>query len=156
MFSRGLVALTFFIFIIVIIFMMFQIQDNSNRCKDSRLKHQDMVTRAARLLVQSATQMHPMLANEHAIEAKIIIDQVIDDHGGVTVAEKDLKLPKGRLESLRAQIMDRYRDVQDFLMERVIQVQPELDVDINEDAGLRKRKPTSSKKKKRHVHQSDL
>ena len=138
--TRGLVALLFVILIIVIIFLMFQIQDNSNKCKESRVSQQDRVTKAARLLVQSATQNHPLFAHEHALEAKILIDEVIQSHGGTLLAERNLKLNKGRLEHLRQQIYQQYSDIQTNVMERIIERHPELDLPENEDAGLRRRK----------------
>lgn len=138
--SKGLVALTFLILVVIIIFLAFQINDNSVRCREVRLSHQDRVTKAARLLLQSATQQHDLFAHAHAQEAKLILDDLIQEHGGVALAERNLKLPKGRLEHLRNQIDDQFNQKQAVIVDKLIQVHPQLDVPENEDAGLRRRK----------------
>lgn len=137
MYGQGLVALLFFVLVLMNIFLMFQVHDHHTRGRDLRTKDQETVQLAARLLVQSATQEHPLLAHEHAVEAKMLIKQVVDAHGGVLQTERDLKLPKGRLENLRAQVLDRHRDMQDILMSRIVEQAPELDFEANVDAGLR-------------------
>lgn len=148
MMSRGVMSLVIVVELICIIFLVFQVQDNSNKCRDSRQRHQDRVMKAARLIVQSATQSHPLFAHDHAIEAKIIIDDIINSSGGVVIAEKDLKLTKGKLESLRTQIYDQYQDVQSFIMDKIIEHNPKLDTDMNEVAGLRRKKKRSQTRRK--------
>jgi hypothetical protein len=143
--SKGLVALTFLILIVIIVFLAFQINDNSLRCREVRLSHQDRVTKAARLLLQSATQQHDLFAHEHAQEAKLILDDIIQEHGGISLAERNLKLPKGRLDHLRNQIYDQFNQKQALVMDKIIQVHPQLDVPENEEAGLRRRKYKSSR-----------
>lgn len=106
--TRSLVAFIFVILVIVIIFLMFQVNDNSTKCKEAKVVDQDRLSRASKLLVQSTTQDHPLLSFEAAIEAKLIIEEVLSRHGGISTAERNLKLPKGRLESLRTKIHDQY------------------------------------------------
>lgn len=72
--TKGLVAFAFVILVIVIIFLMFQVNDNANRCKEDKRTDQDRVREASRLLVQSATQEHPVFAFEAAHKAKLIIE----------------------------------------------------------------------------------
>jgi hypothetical protein len=141
--TKGLTALIFLVLTVIIIFLVFQINDNSNRCREVRTSQQERVTKAARLIVQATTQEHPLFSYDHALEAKILLDEVIANNGGVLMSEKNLKLEKGRLESLRKQIYQQYQDNQNVMMDKIIERRPELDVDINEDAGLRK-------KRKRH------
>lgn len=106
--TRSLVAFIFVILVIVIIFLMFQINDNSLRCREAKINDQERISKASKLLVQSTTQDHPLLSFEAAIEAKLIIEDVLLKHGGISTAEKTLKLPKGRLETLRGKIHDQY------------------------------------------------
>jgi len=106
--TRSLVAFIFVILVIVIIFLMFQVNDNSTKCKESKTSDQDRLSRASKLLVQSTTQDHPLLSFEAAIEAKIIIEEILSRHGGISSAERNLKLPKGRLEGLRGKIHEQY------------------------------------------------
>lgn len=146
--SKGLVALIFLILVVIIIFLTFQIHDNSSRCREVRVSHQDKITKAARLLLQSATQQHDLFAHEHAQEAKLIIDDIIQEHGGVSLAERNLKLTKGRLENLRNQIYNQFNEKQAVVMDKLVQVYPQLDVPENEDAGLRKKKSRKSRSRK--------
>lgn len=145
--SGGLAALIFVMLIVVIIFLGLQVNDNAHRYKETKLSHQNRVTKAGRLLIQSATQSHPIFAHEHALEAKIIIDEVIQEHGGMMMAERNLKLPKGKLENLRSKIYAQYQDIQSHVMENLIARQPDLDIEENEDAGL-------VKPKRHHRHHS--
>jgi hypothetical protein len=86
------------------------------------------------------------------LEAKIIIDEVIQDHGGIILAERNLKLTKGRLENLRHQIYQRYTDIQTDVMDGIIAKFPDLDVPVNEDAGLRKKKKRGKGRHKKSSH----
>ena len=140
MLGKGFFALLLVLSFVVIIFLLFQIQDTSNRSRDVKIKDQEKITKAARLIVQSATQSHPLFAHDHAMEAKIIIDEVIHSNGGISMAEKYLKLPKGKLDTLRSQINDQYQDTQSFLMEEIIKKIPKLETELNEDAGLKRTK----------------
>lgn len=106
--TRSLVAFIFVILIIVIIFLVFQINDNSTKCREAKLSDQEKILRASRLLVQSTTQEHPLLSFEASIEAKLILEDVLQKHGGVVSAEKSLKFPKGRLDALRTKVHDQY------------------------------------------------
>ena len=141
--TRSFFALLIVVELVVIIFLIFQVQDNNNKHKDNRMKDQDRITKAARLIVQSATQSHPLFAHVHAMEAKIILDDIIDSHGGLVLSEKNLKFPKGKLEALRVQIYEHYNEVQSYLMEQIIEKHPKFDLEINDAAGLRNRKKSS-------------
>jgi single-stranded DNA-specific DHH superfamily exonuclease len=121
---------------VVIVFLGMQVHDTTNRTKDAKRLGQDNVTHAARLLVQSATQTHPFLSYQHALEAKFTLDRTIRLHGGLHSAAKELRIDVTRLQKLRRQVDEQTESVQDFLMERVLSVHPELDVDLNADAGL--------------------
>ena len=144
--TRGLVALIFVMMVIIIIFLVFQVYDNSNKCKDVRIAQQDQMKDAARLIVQSATQNHPLFAYNYAIQSKLKIDNIIDAHGGISTAERNLKIPKGRLENLRKEVYERYQDIEALMMEGILKKYPELDLEINDEAGLRKKHKSSSSK----------
>lgn len=149
--TRGLVILLFIVFIIIIVFLGFQVNENNTKCKLIYVTDQEALTKASRLILQSLTNTHPLFAHENAQEAKYIIDQVIHNHGGISLTERDLKLPKGRLEHLKNQIYNQFSDRQAMMMDKIIGVHQELDVDLNEDAGLKKRKRKSrSKSEKSH------
>ena len=65
--TRSLVAFIFVILVIVIIFLMFQINDNSLKCREAKINDQERISKASKLLVQSTTQDHPLLSFEAAI-----------------------------------------------------------------------------------------
>jgi hypothetical protein len=141
MISKGLTALLFVVMVVIIVFLMFQIQDNASRCKESRIAGQDRVAKASRLLVQSATQNHPLFAHEHALEAKLIIDDLVNDNGGLTLAEKNLKLAKGKLEDLRQQIYEQHS--------RMLERFPEVDImGTLQDKGESAAPPSSESREK--------
>lgn len=147
MISNSFLSMIFVLQLVVILFLMFQVQSMTNFNRDWRSSEQDNIAKAARLVVKSATQNHKLFSHEHAIEAKIIVNEIIHRHGGVTAAEKNLKLPKGKLESLKNHINIQLQDVQSYLMEEIIKSNPVFDTDLNEMANLRKRKKTKPFKK---------
>jgi hypothetical protein len=143
---KGLSSLIFVIGIIVIIFLVFQVSENSKRCKESRVSNQDKISECAKLGVQSATQHHFLFAYEHAHEAKLIFDNVVNQYGGLNAAEKSLKMPQGRMESLRESIYLQFEDTQTNLMKIIISQYPDFNITLNEDARLM----TKTKKRKAH------
>lgn len=140
----GLLALLFSLMVVIIVFLAFQVNENSVRCLESRLSDQDEVTRAARLILQSSTQGHPLFAHEHAVESKNIVDRIVQRHGGVAAAEKNLNLPSGKLQALQVQIYQQHQDIQAYLMEHIIKELPDLNLAVNEEAHLRPAPPTGS------------
>ena len=155
MLGKGFFALLLVLCFVVIIFLLFQIQDTSNRTRDVKIKDQENITKAARLLVQSSTQYHPLFAHDHAIEAKFIIDQVIYSNGGISMAEKFLKLPKGKLDLLRTQINDQYQDTQSYIVEEIIKKNPSLETELNEAAGLKRPKRSKRRSSEKNYKPSD-
>lgn len=148
--TRSLVAFIFVILVIVIIFLMFQINDNSLKCREAKISDQERISKASKLLVQSTTQDHPLLSFEAAIEAKLIIEDVLLKHGGISTAEKTLKLPKGRLETLRGKIHDQYGVTIERYPELNLMTQPRQFVEppIDDTHG----KSRHHKSKSRHRH----
>jgi hypothetical protein len=136
--TSGIFALIFLIMSIIIIVLGFQVNDNINKSKDVKIKLQDKVTEAARLILQSSTQNHPLFALEFAMKAKIYINEVVESQGSVYNAEKVLKYNRGRLDNLKNQIESQYETLENLIMEEVISRYPQLETDINESAGLRK------------------
>jgi hypothetical protein len=111
-------------------------KENTTLIKQQKITHQDQVARAARLLVQSATQTHPLLALDHVLEAKYIVDRVISTYGSVTSAERLLKLKHYSVTELHDQIVQQAINVQDHIMTHIINENPKMRLDINQLAGL--------------------
>ena len=150
MMSRGFYSLLFVVLIIAIIFLVFHIVDISNRCQQSKVQEQDKITKIARLIVQSATQDHPLFKYEHSLEAKILLNDIITKNGGLVMAEKNLKLPQGKMEMLREQIKEQHEDVQSYIMDKIIERHPKYDTHINELAGLKRRKKSRRRRVAKH------
>jgi hypothetical protein len=133
---EGFFAFYFIASVIVILFMGFQLNETCNRGNDVRLREQDEIKRAAKLIIQSATQNHPLFKHDHALEAKFLFDQVIASNRGIVMAEKNLKLPKGDLDQLRTTIYEQVEKVQAYMMDEIIDQYPQFDTEANETAGL--------------------
>jgi hypothetical protein len=137
MFGYNAACVTYFVLsIVVIIFLMFQLNENFNQCQDVHTRNQDQIIRAAKLIVQSATQSQPLFAYEHALESKFILEEVINQHNGIVLTEKNLKMPKGQLDKLRTQVQTQHQKMQDFIMTEIINVYPQFDTEANNAAGL--------------------
>jgi len=147
----SLFGMYFILSIIVIIFLMFQINENFNNGRDCRMKDQEQVTKAAKLLVQSATQSHVLFAYEHSLESKFILDNIINQQGGVVLAEKNLKLPKGDLDKLKTNVSKQHQKMQDYLMTEIIKVFPQFETEINDQAGLNTTIDDSKRRTKHHT-----
>ena len=143
---NGLAAIVFVTFMFVVVVLGFQVLENNHRVQDGRVSDQETVTQAARLIVQSATQEHPLLAYEHALQAKLLLDGVLARHGGPTQAAQHLSMEFSRVTALKDQIRQQYETVQSALMYQLMTQDPRLDLrELNEDAGL-------VRKRRRHRH----
>lgn len=126
----------FVVMVVIITFLMFQINDNANRYKVTLVNQQEKVSQTARYLLQSATSNHPFFAIENSLRAKIMIDEIVQDNGGVLAAERNLKLPKGRLRDLRDRIYLHHGETETFIMDNVIAQYPQFDTPENDLAAL--------------------
>ncbi len=110
--SKSLIAFTFIVLVTVIIFLAFQVNENSTRCRDMKLADQDRFAQAAKLLVQSTSQQNEFLSTEAIIQSKYMIDDLLFRYGNSThSAERALKIPSGKLQSLRSKIYSNYSTV---------------------------------------------
>ena len=103
---------------------------------DNKLHMQEDIAQAAKLIIQSTTQHHPLLSLDNALEAQYKLDNVLRQYKGVVYAERDLKLPPGELDKLQRQIRRQVEDVQSFILEEILRRQPRLSSDLQRLAGL--------------------
>ena len=123
--------------LIVIIFLVFQFNDNAKSCRDMYADDQKVVKNVSRLLIQAHTQQHPLYAHESVVQAHMALGELINRHGGVVIAEKNLKLASGKLSLLQTSVEQQLVFVQSNMMENFILKQmPELDSFLNDSAGL--------------------
>lgn len=139
----------FVVLVVIIIFLMFQINDNANRHKATLVGQQEKVSQAARHLLQATTSNHPFFAIEHSMRAKILIDEIVHDNGGILAAERHLKLRKDWLRDLKNKVYQQHNEVETFVMDRIITQFPDLDVQTNELADLTTQaKPKGKRRRK--------
>jgi hypothetical protein len=153
-FSTGLAAVVFVIMAVAIVFLSFQVFDNSSQCKEARSVQQLRVQDAARLAIQSTTQQDDYYANENITRAKILLDSILGHYATPEAAEKAMKLPKGQLSQLRQRIDTQYQVMQDYLRQRTLEVNPSLAVQdevMIQAANFEvKREPRKLRKARRH------
>jgi hypothetical protein len=147
---KGFLFAIFVLMSLIIVFLAFQVNDNSQRCTNVKMNDQEMIAKSTKLMISSAQQNHPLLAFESAFESKYIIEDIVQRHGSVMTAEKALKLETNQLKKLRDTIHKQYQFSSNQLMEQEITKNPNLDVPENEMA-----KMTTKKKKKKSSHRSD-
>lgn len=149
---KGLGIMVVVLLVVLVVFLAFQVNDNSLRCREAKATDQERLTRASKLSIMSAAQNHPLFAHEHAQEAKYLLDEVVQRAGGVAAAERDLKVSHGTLERLKHQVYERFQDAQGQMLEYVTAVHPQLDIPENESAGLTRPKKKQQQHKKSSKH----
>ena len=137
---RSLQLVCLVVGVMVIVLLVMQLQEDSNRGKDVNCRNQDRVTKASRLLIASAGQAHPLLSLEEALEAKFHITELIDTYGSMMHVEQVLKLPSGRIDALRTEILQHLQLVESEINEKVIRLNPSFNVTVNDLAGLKGKK----------------
>lgn len=95
---------------------------------------QEQVTRAARLVIQSTTQEHPLFQLEHIQQAKLIIEQLQHKYGSIQEAQDVLGVPE--LERLVGTVQVQYRDTMKECTQRLITHEPQFNFGLNREAGL--------------------
>lgn len=133
---RGVLAVLVTTMVVTIVFLGMKVNECTMQSLECRISNQDRTAHAARLVLQSSTTTHPLLAHEHAIQAKTTVDDIVQQFGGVAAAEKALRMKSGKLQSLRTQIYEQYQSVQQYLMEHIIRELPDLNLEINHEARL--------------------
>jgi hypothetical protein len=136
MLGNSFVALLFVLMVIVIVFLGFQVQENSSKCKEARTSHQTDLKEAARLMLQADSQANPFWKYRHALEAKLRLELLLQSYGSLTAASKSLKTDGKRLETLRKN-MDEQIEVSEAIMaELASKYESRFDNEFNKEAGL--------------------
>ncbi len=134
-------ALWFVLSLLIIVCLVLQLNENVARSKETRVRDQERITKSARLILEAATSAHPLFNLTHAIEAKWIIDDVIELNGGIVNTEKNLSLPRGKLEEVRAQIYEQVKSNETEWMDKIVEFNPVYDTRLlNDMAGFNVRK----------------
>jgi len=101
MLGNSFVALVFAILMVVVVFLAFQVQENSTKCKDARLGHQNELREVSRLLMQADTQANPFWKYRNVLKAQGRLEDLINFYGSITATSKLLKTDLARIEALR-------------------------------------------------------
>jgi hypothetical protein len=126
--------------LIVIVFLVFQFNDNAKACRDAYADDQKLIKNVSRLLIQAHTQQHPLYAHESIVQAHMLLNDLVNRHGGVVLAEKHLELAGGKLSLLQTSVEQQLVFIQSHMMENFILKQmPELDSFLNDSAGISNR-----------------
>jgi hypothetical protein len=139
-YSGGLTAMGFLVAAAIIVILLLQNNDYMGRARDVRLSDQDKVLHASRLIIQSATQQHPLFSYSHALEAKFILDGVVSTHGGIAIAEKNLALERGSLEKTVNDAKAQVKIVEGEFMDKIIKHNANFDLELNRMASLQPKK----------------
>lgn len=124
----GLSALLFVILMVMVVFLAFQVQENSSKCKEARTSHQAMMWESARLMSKSETQENPLWKYRDALEAKFKLDQLVQFYGSVAATAKALKTDSKRLETLQKNMDEQIESSEEimvsFARQAAAQIQP--------------------------------
>lgn len=150
--NNSLLAVSFMVLVVTVLILLMERNEVGRDIKDDRKRDQDMVQNASRLVIQSVTQTHIHFKLEHVVEAKALLQQLIEKYGTVRQLEKTLKLETGKAAELQSSIDYQYNKVCGLLMDKFIRVDPSLKLDLNGLAGLEKKakKRRSSSSSRRH------
>ncbi len=126
--------------LIVIMFLVFQLHDNASSCRNMFQQDQQVVKQVSRLLIQANTQQHPLFAHENIVNALVVLTELINRHGGVSAAEKNLQLPFGKLQLLQSSVNQQMQNIQSSIMDHyILKQRPDLDSSLNDAAGISRR-----------------
>lgn len=143
---KGFLFAVFVLMTLIIVFLAFQLNDNSQRCTNVKATDQELITKATKLMISSGQQNHPVIAFETALESKLLLDEMIHRYGNISTTEKQLKLETNQLKGLKEKIYTQYQTSLNTLMQQEIKKNPALDVPENDLAQLtqksRRRKST--------------
>lgn len=112
----GLSALLFVILMVMVVFLAFQVQENSSKCKEARTSHQAIMWESARLMSKSETQENPLWKYRDALEAKFKLEQLVQFYGSVAATAKALKTDSKRLETLQKNMDDQIESSEDIMV----------------------------------------
>jgi hypothetical protein len=141
---KGFLFAVFVLMSVIIVFLAFQLNDNSQRCTSVKASDQELITKATKLMISSGQQNHPVISFETALESKMLLDEILHRYGNVTTTEKQLKLEPNQLKQLKEKIYSQYQASLHILMQQEIKKNPSLDIPENELAQL------TQKSKRRH------
>lgn len=130
------VSILFGISILVIVCMAVKIYETSFDLKSDIMNERESVARASRLLIQSATQYHPLFALLHVHEARYILLDVARKYNGILHAERVLSLKKGSLKELYKRVERQAHQMNSCIMNEILPSYPQLDTSVNDLARL--------------------
>lgn len=155
MYTKEFVLILFTILIIIIIFQWCQIQNNVLLNRNWRLSDRVVVERIAKLVIQSSTNHHPIFALSNIVEARVLLNELLRIHGSIERLEVVLGLPNNKVADLREIMSDQETVINQFIMSKLTETNPELRTNIDDFAGLKQDKDKAESMESGHVDDMD-
>lgn len=153
---NGVAAILFVLCGVAIVLMYFQLQEKHRTVASQHVQHQEDLMTAAKCLIKSVTQVHPVLKLEEAFQARFLLQNLATYYGGAHMVEKTLRLETNAFTDLFAQVNDQYFTAVNKVSRDVFKVNREYDIGIlNNQAGLTLRKTKMSNYPKQSRNSED-
>jgi len=136
MYTKEFVLITFTVLVIIIIFQWCQIQNNVLLNRNWRLSDRVVIERIAKLVIQSSTNHHPIFALSNIVEARVLLNELLRIHGSIERLEIVLGLPTNKVAALREIMSDQETVINQFIMSKMTETNPDLPTNIDNLAGL--------------------
>lgn len=147
-FSNSFLALVFLGLVASVLVLLMERTEVGNDIRNERKRDQETVQRASNLTIQSVSQRHPYYRLDHILTAKILLESLIEKYTTKRLVEQALKLEAGKITELQSNIDYQLGKVREEIVEKIIQIDPNVDIELNSMAGLtRSRKKKSSRDK---------
>ena len=136
MYTKEFALIIFTVLLIIIIFQWCQIQNNVLLNRNWRLSDRVVIERIAKLVIQSSTNHHPIFALSNIVEARVLLNELLRIHGSIERLELVLALPPNKVAALREIMSDQETVINQFIMDKMIETNPNLPTNIDTLAGL--------------------
>ena len=136
MYTKEFALITFTVLVIIIIFQWCQIQNNVLLNRNWRLSDRVVIERIAKLVIQSSTNHHPIFALSNIVEARVLLNELLRIHGSIERLEIVLGLPTNKVAALREIMSDQETVINQFIMTKMTETNPDLPTNIDNLAGL--------------------
>jgi len=133
-----LVGVAFLLLALITVFLFFQLRLNQQSAVHQKQNQHQIIQEISRLVLMSNTQQHPFLRYEHAKEADLRLQLLLQDYGhGPTQAEASLRLEGGTLTALQETVTLTLQQAQAPFLQKLFKEQPALDLpQLNRLSGL--------------------
>jgi len=121
--------------IVVLCLRVHNLQESRSTAVDS---HRKNLQKISRLVLQSGTQGHPVFKLHHAVEARVLMEEVLEHYpAGTGMAETQMRLPRGHVATLQSSAIAQEQEALAPFMDQLKTQYPNYDMPVlNKLAGL--------------------